>query len=237
MYYRRNATYLYRQNPDVAQMGIHHLENHTMWWAAKGACDLDYVPAFRGLGTGGLPTKEIYNSPGEWERLQRDWDKILKGQEFLSWLEDVFDEVRREIRPEAPSRIGNVLVCPQLGVGFCRQPSAWTLKYPNQRNHVYEIDVTGTAITLNSEIIGTARRYASEALSQYGGGFSRMSDFKYWKTSSKHMNAAKGVIRDVAHEYWRAEDDPDEGLKETIVEGTARIVRLELVAGGDQHKY
>jgi hypothetical protein len=151
-------------------------------------------------------------------------------------MEDVFDEVRREMCPEAPSRIGNILICPKLGVGFCRQPSAWTIKYPSQRNHVYEIDVTGIAITVNSEDIGTARRYGAEPLSEYGGGLSgRPSDFNYWKKDAARMEESKNVIRSIARGYWEAKDSEyiSDGLKETIVEGEARIVDLALIAGGD----
>jgi hypothetical protein len=204
-----------------------------MWWASKGPCDLDLVPAFRGIGSGALPTKEIYNSPGEWERIQGDWDKILKGQEFLSWLEDIFDEVRREIRPEAPSRVGNVLVCPQYDTGFCSRPSAWKIKFPHVRNHVYEIDVTGVAITVNSELIGSARQYGAEPLIKYGGGYGgRTPDFYYWKQDAGRMARAKSTIRDVAHEYWTADNEyVSDGLKETIVKGTAIITNLIMVAG------
>jgi len=202
-----------------------------MWWAAKGSCDLDLVPAFRGLGSGALPTKETHNSPGEWERLQQDWDKIVKGREFLGWMEDIFDEVRREIRPEAPSRIGNVLVCPEYDTGFCSRPSAYKIKYNSTRNHVYEIDVTGVAITVDSELIGTARQYGIEPLLKYPGAV--MPDFHYWKQDDQRMAEAKGVIRGIAREYWTADEDDCFycGTKETIVRGTAVITDLVMVAG------
>ena len=58
------------------------------------------------------------------------------------------------------------------------------------------------------------------------------------------MESAKSTIRDVAHEYWSAAEEEQigqrhwlyrvaEGLKETIVGGAVKIVRLVLVPGGE----
>ena len=244
--YRRNADRelrrQYRRNADdVNELGLHNLQNHTMWWAAQGVCDLEYVPAFRGLGSGSLPAREdpAYSgyTPGDWERIDKNWESMVRGREFLQWMEDIFDEVRREIRPEAPSRIGNALVCPKLGVGFCTQPAAWTAKHKMMRNHVYEVSATGTAITANSELIGAAREWGANPICRYPGSFN--PDFYYWKRDAARMERAKSTIRGIAHEYWSAAEEDEEewrvadGLKETIVGGAVKIVKLVLVPGGE----
>jgi len=222
----------FRRNPDINELGIHLLTAETMWWASKGPCELQYVPAFRGLGSAPLPKQEDY-APEDWRDIQRNWDAMVKEFEFLRWMEDLFEEVRKQVQPEAPSRIGNIIVCPKLGVGFCRQPSDWEINYPTQRNHVYRIEVTGVAATLNSEEISTARQYAADELTEYGGGWTgRPRDFAYWQKDAVRMREAEDVIRSVARRYWLPKWDCQEGLKETLVQGTGRIIELALIAGG-----
>lgn len=212
-------------NPDVTQPGLHYLNNKTMWWGSRGPCHLNFVPSFRGLGNK-IPKQENYGA-SDWEDLQSRWDLITRELEFLRWMEDLFEDVRKEIRPEAPSRIGNMMLCPKLGVGFCRKPSAWTADFPDERNHIYQVSVTGVAITLDSEDITNARRYGSERLSSSGWTI----DFVHWKQDVSRMLGAEEVIRSIAQRYWDVTDYIDPNMKETIVQGTAEIVSLELTAG------
>lgn len=58
-------------------------------------------------------------------------------------VEEVFEKVRKQINPEAPSRFNCVYVCPSLG-GFCSEPA-------KGRGSVYKVKVTGKVFFTNSE--------------------------------------------------------------------------------------
>jgi hypothetical protein len=60
---------------------------------------------------------------------------------FEPWkmeAERLYEKVRREINPQAPSRLKSVFVCPRPDAGFCD---------PSLGRHVYRVRVTGTVFT------------------------------------------------------------------------------------------
>ncbi len=56
-------------------------------------------------------------------------------------IEEIFEQVRRRVAPEAPSRLNCVFVCPVSKRGFCSQSST------GYGNYVYRVSVTGKVFT------------------------------------------------------------------------------------------
>jgi hypothetical protein len=193
-----------RWNPDPRVFGIHYLQNETMFWASKGPiAGLEFVPKFKGWAA--TPTDED--------------DAIIfqRSQTYLNWLEDLFEEVRIKVRPEAPSRIGSLMLCPRFGEGFCSKPRSYSA-----RTHVYEIRVTGKAYTTDSEMFTEARIQSARSL---GRELHRWGDVGA-------MKDAEGTIRSYARSYWSEGLDRDDYIQEyfiteeTLVDGEARIIQL-----------
>jgi hypothetical protein len=71
-------------------------------------------------------------------RLVEPGFRVPKALPRESELETVFEEVRKETNPRAPSRLNTIYVCPRQA-GFCQ---------PGRRHkYVYEVKATGTAFT------------------------------------------------------------------------------------------
>jgi hypothetical protein len=185
---------MYRYNPDVTEPGFHHVEDQIMYWAAKGPCDLEFVPKFKGLGS----DPPIDADP-----------EMLVHYKIWNFQEDVFDEVRIKTNPEAPSRIGCIFLCPKLDSGFCSKPSEWSA-----RTHVYEVLFSGTIFTTDSEMWTEARQDCMRALggNMYGGAPSR------WLNTAARERA-KDEISSWARSYWQG--NTSYGMEESICDGVA----------------
>lgn len=76
--------------------------------------------------------------------------KVPKARPRRADLEEVFERVRKELAPDAPSRLDCVFVCPLNRRGFCRH---------NDERHVYRVKVTGTIFTTDGGLWTEAMIY------------------------------------------------------------------------------
>jgi hypothetical protein len=65
--------------------------------------------------------------------------RVPKARPRKAEVEEAFERVRKQVRPEAPSRLDTIFVCPVKKQGFCR--GGWSGPY------VYKVRVTGKTFT------------------------------------------------------------------------------------------
>lgn len=104
-------------------------------------------------------------------------------------VERIFEEVRKETNPSAPSRLSCVFVCPMNGRGFCSGRM--------DRKYVYKVRVTGTVFLTDggyfTEAIFRFRERGEEGLRGWAES--------YWEVSSNVLNnhaeevLVDGVVR------------------------------------------
>ena len=116
-------------------------------------------------------------------------------------LEDIYEAVRLEINPTAPSRFNCVYVCPSLN-GFCRKPSDRSSL--GHKGDVYKVNVTGKVFFADAEM---------------------------WTEGHFRLDRGdSGGAIDYAISYWEGADQkearsPSEySLHEALVEGTVTVI-------------
>jgi hypothetical protein len=123
--------------------------------------------------------------------------QIPKARPRDAKTEAIFEAVRRELNPDAPSRLNCVFVCPIEGSGFCSNS-----KY-SRRAHVYKVKVTGKVFTTDGGLWTEA-----------------MMVPKNWSEEDRAES-----IRSWAKEYWKPRDNVRINMaEEVLVEGTVVIV-------------
>lgn len=132
--------------------------------------------------------------------------RLWQGNKHRLWLEDVFEEVRRKVNPGAPPRIGSVMVCPELGAGFCSGGFSGS-------DHVYAVRATGKAFTSDAEMW-------TEAVVQTSHGTYAM-DMGKWKPTPFDEREARGWAR----EFWKGRAPSGfSNYGETLISGDVRVI-------------
>jgi len=119
-------------------------------------------------------------------------------------IENLYEEVRRELNPTAPSRFNCVYVCPSLN-GFCKKPSG--LSFGHQGG-VYRVRVSGNVFVTDAELwtegITRGQRGDMSSARGYAEG--------YWEGMS--LQEAKNPNPDyTAYQYHEA-----------LVDGTVTVI-------------
>jgi hypothetical protein len=76
--------------------------------------------------------------------------KVPNADPRAKLYEDLFEEVRKEVNPSAPSRLKCVFVCPTLGSGFCGG-------HATRNDFTYEVRVSGKVFATDGGLWSRAR--------------------------------------------------------------------------------
>ena len=95
-------------------------------------------------------------------------------------LENLYEEVRKEVNPSAPSRFNCVYVCPSLN-GFCREPSGSRTSIGHQGG-VYRVRVTGKVFFTDAEMWTEGNFSSYRSGVEAARGYAR----SYWEGLSPH---------------------------------------------------